>query len=435
MGGALIFKLIADSFVDEAFHTEKTEVSQRFAEEFKRRFNPSPKPLCEPLRNLCFLCVKCFVDETILKLMSKQTKVGIIGCGNISNAYFATNAKFSFFDITACADLNLEAAKSKAEQWNIPRACSVDELLADEEISFVINLTIPAAHGDVMLRCLEAGKSVYTEKPFTVTREEAQKIIALAKQKNLRVGSAPDTWLGGAHQTCRKLIDEGAIGEVVAVTAFMQGHGHESWHPSPEFYYKRGGGPMFDMGPYYLTDLVQLVGPIQSVAAMTRITSPQRTITSQPLAGKVIDVEVPTHVTGTMQFQNGAIGTLIMSFDVWSHTLPNLQIHGTKGSLFVPDPNGFGGQVELRLPGEDAREIELTHPYIENARGVGMADMVLAMQQNRDHRCNERLAYHVLDVMHAFHDASDAGKTMEIESTCERPAMLPVGLKDGELEV
>jgi predicted dehydrogenase len=366
--------------------------------------------------------------------MLQQTKVGIIGCGNISRAYFGTNAKFSFFDITACADLNLAAAQEKAQEWNIAKACSVAELLADPEIEFIINLTIPAAHGPIMLQCLEAGKSVYTEKPFTVTREEAQKIIAVATAKGLRVGSAPDTFLGGAHQTCRHLIDSGAIGEVVSATAFMAGRGHEHWHPSPEFYYKKGGGPVFDMGPYYLTDLVQLIGPIESVSGYARITHAQRTISSEPLHGKVMDVEVPTHVSGSMQFQSGAIGTLIMSFDVLAHTLPNIQIHGTKGSLFVPDPNQFGGKVELRVAGEEPQEIELTHGYIENARGIGMADMVLAMQTGRDHRCNERVAYHVLDAMHAFHDSSEQRRHIDLQSSCERPAMLPLGLKDGELD-
>ncbi len=366
--------------------------------------------------------------------MTKQTKIGIIGCGNISRAYFGTNAKFSFFDITACADLNLEAARAKAEEWNIPKACSVEELLADPQIEFVINLTIPQAHGPVMLQCLEAGKSVYTEKPFTVTREEAQQIMALAQQKNLRVGSAPDTFLGGGHQTARKLIDDGAIGEVVSATAFMAGRGHEHWHPSPEFYYKKGGGPMFDMGPYYLTDLVQLIGPIETVSGFARITHAQRTISSEPLKGTVMDVEVPTHVSGSMQFQNGAIGTLIMSFDVIASTLPRIQIHGTKGSLFVPDPNGFGGTVELRVLGEEPQEIPLTHGYTEQARGIGMADMALAMQSGRDHRCNERLAYHVLDVMHAFHDSAEQKRHIDIQSTCERPVMLPIGLSDGELD-
>lgn len=363
-----------------------------------------------------------------------QTKVGVIGCGNISRAYFGTNAKFSCFEITACADLKVETARAKAQEWNIAKACTVEELLADEEIEFVINLTIPQAHGPVMLQCLEAGKSVYTEKPFTVTRGEAQQIMALAKQKGLRVGSAPDTFLGGAHQTARKLIDDGAIGEIVSATAFMAGRGHEHWHPSPEFYYKIGGGPVFDMGPYYLTDLVQLIGPIESVSAFARITHQERTISSEPLAGKVMEVEVPTHISGAMQFQNGAIGTLIMSFDVMAHTLPAIQIHGTKGSLFVPDPNGFGGPVELRLMGAEPQIVELTHGYTEQARGIGMADMVRAMQTGREHRCNDQVAYHVLDVMHALHDSSDQKRHISIQSTCKRPLMLPVGLEDGELD-
>jgi len=365
---------------------------------------------------------------------NSKTKIGLIGCGNISGAYLGTNQSYNFFDIVACADIDVSRAQAKADEYSIARACSVDELLADPEIEMVINLTIPAAHGPVMLQCLEAGKSVYTEKPFTVTREEAQKIIALANEKGLRVGSAPDTFLGGAHQTARHLIDDGAIGDVVSATAFMAGRVHESWHPSPAFYYKKGGGPMFDMGPYYLTDLVQLIGPMASVSGYARITRAQRTITSQPLAGTLVDVEVPTHISGAMQFQNGAIGTLIMSFDVCDHTLPAIQIHGTKGSLFVPDPNSFGGKVELRVEGKEPQQIELTHGYTENARGIGMADMVLAMQQGRDHRCNERLAYHVLDVMHAFHDSAEEKRHIDLKSTCERPAMLPVGLQDGELD-
>ncbi len=364
----------------------------------------------------------------------KNTHVGVIGCGNISNAYFATNDKFNFFEITACADLNLDAAREKAEKWSIAKACSVEELLQDPEIGFVINLTIPAAHGPVMMAALENGKSVYNEKPFTVTREEAQKAIQLAGEKGLRVGSAPDTFLGGGHQTARKLIDDGAIGEIVGAVAHMAGHGHESWHSSPEFYYKVGGGPMFDMGPYYLTDLVQLVGPVKKVAGLTKTTFPQRTITSQPLNGKVIDVEIPTHIAGIFEFHNGAIGQILMSFDVWGHNLPRLEIYGTEGSLFVPDPNGFGGTVGLSRGKEPMQEIPLTHGYTDNARGVGMADMALAMQTGRDHRCNERVAYHVLDLMHAFHDSSDQGTHIQLQSPCERPAALPEGLKDGELD-
>lgn len=364
-----------------------------------------------------------------------KVKVGIIGCGNISGAYFSTNRSFSFFDITACADLDLARAQARAQEFGIPRACTPEELLADEEIGFVISLTIPQAHGPVMLQGVRAGKSVYTEKPFTVTREEAQQVLEEAQQRGVRVGSAPDTFLGGGHQTCRKLIDEGWIGAPVAATAFMMGRGHEHWHPSPEFYYKKGGGPMFDMGPYYLTALVNLLGPIRRATGSARITRAQRTISSQPLSGTVMDVEVPTHVAGVLDFESGAIATLIMSFDVQAHGLPNIEIYGTQGTLRVPDPNGFGGPVRLkRHDSEEWEDIPIPFPYTGSARGVGMADMALSMRSGRPHRANGELAYHVLDVMHAVHDASEQGRHIDIASTCQRPEPLPLDLRDGQLD-
>ncbi len=366
--------------------------------------------------------------------MSAKTKVGVIGCGNISDAYFKTNTKFNFFEIAACADLDLSRAKVKADQWKIAKACTVDELLADPEITFVIDLTIPKAHGPVNLACIRAGKSVYTEKPFAVTRAEAKEVITLARQKNLRVGSAPDTFLGGGHQSARKLIDDGAIGKPIAAVAFMTCHGHESWHPSPAFYYQHGGGPMLDMGPYYLTDLVQLMGPIKRVAGIAGKSFPTRTITSQPLNGTVINVEVPTHISGSFEFADGAIGTLVMSFDVYGGTLPRIEIYGTEGTLYVPDPNGFGGPLKIQRHKDKPEEVTLTHGYVENSRGIGMADMILAMRQNRDHRCNDRLAYHVLDAMQAFIESSESGSIITLESTCQRPAPLKAGIKDGELE-
>ena len=334
--------------------------------------------------------------------------------------------------MAACADLNPAAARAKAQQWNIPRACGVDELLADEKIAFVVNLTIPLAHEQVLLACLQAGKHVYTEKPFTVTREGARQVMARAAERGRRVGSAPDTFLGGAHQTCRKLIDEGVIGEPVAATAFMACHGHEHWHPSPEFYYQAGGGPMFDMGPYYLTDLVQLLGPVRSVAAFAKKSFAQRVITSAPKLGTRIDVQVPTHVAGTMLLASGVVATLVMSFDVWGHHLPAIEIHGTEGSLFVPDPNGFGGPVRLQRGRGKIEEVALTHGYTGNDRGIGLADMVRAVQHGREHRCNERVAYHVVDLMHAFHDASEQRAVIDLASTCDRPAALPTGLVEGD---
>jgi predicted dehydrogenase len=366
----------------------------------------------------------------------KKTKVGVIGCGNISGIYLEIGQTFEIMEIAAVADLIPERAQAQAAKYGIGRACSVDELLADPEIEIVINLTIPNAHAEVGLKAVQAGKSVYNEKPLTISREDACKLLETAEAKGVLVGGAPDTFLGGGLQTCRKLIDDGWIGEPVAATAFMLCHGHESWHPAPEFYYQMGGGPMFDMGPYYLTALVSLMGPVSRVTGSARITFAERTITSQPLYGKKVTVEVPTHVTGVLDFANGAIGTVVTSFDVWSAEVPRIEIYGTRGTLSVPDPNGFGGPVRLRTAGaSDWSEIPLSHGYATNSRSLGVADMACALQSGRKHRANGEMAYHVLDIMHAIHDASKAGKHVQLESTCERPAPLPLGLMPGQLEV
>jgi predicted dehydrogenase len=359
--------------------------------------------------------------------------LGLIGCGKICDAYFTGCKPFPSAKIVACADLDTARAQAKAKEHGI-RAYTVEQLLRDPAIELVLNLTIPKAHTEVNLAALKAGKHTYTEKPFGITRAEAQKVAKTAAAKKLRVGSAPDTFLGGGIQTCRKLIDEGAIGEPVAATAFMMNHGCENWHPNPEFYYKPGGGPMLDMGPYYLTALVNLIGPIQRVTGATRTSFAQRKITSQPFAGKIINVEVPTHYAGVVDFANGAIGTLVMSFDVWNHSLPRIEIYGTKGSLSVPDPNTFKGPVRLdKGDGKGWIEIPLTHSD-EVGRGIGIADMAQAIVTGRPHRASGALAGHVLDVMCAFEEASAAGRHVTIKSTCERPAALPVGLKPGELD-
>jgi len=362
-------------------------------------------------------------------------KVGVVGCGNISGIYLKRMPAFEILKVAACADLDRERAKAKAAEYGVPKTCTTEELLADPEIEIVVNLTIPKVHFSVALAALGAGKSVHNEKPLTLTRQEGKKLLALAKRKGLRVGGAPDTFLGGGIQTCRKLIDDGRIGTPVAATAFMMCHGHESWHPAPEFYYKAGGGPMFDMGPYYLTALVSLMGPVRRVTGSTRITFPERTITSQPKAGTKITVDVPTHVVGVMDFANGAVGNIITTFDVWYANLPRIEIYGTEGTLSVPDPNGFGGPVRVRRMGEkEWTEVPLTHGYAENSRGIGVADMACGLRSGRPHRASGELAYHVLDIMHAIHDASDKGKHVEPESTCDRPAPLPTGLREGTLD-
>jgi predicted dehydrogenase len=363
------------------------------------------------------------------------TNVGVIGCGNISGIYFKNGKLFRNLDVVACADLDLDRARAKAEEYEIPKACTVEELLADPAIEVVINLTVPKAHAPVCLAALEAGKHVYVEKPLAIHREEGRKVLEVARAKGLRVGCAPDTFLGGGLQTCRKLIDDGWIGQPVAATAFMLCPGHESWHPDPAFYYEVGGGPMFDMGPYYLTALVSLLGPVQRLTASARITYPERTITSKPKYGQKVTVETPTHIAGVMDFASGAVATLVTSFDVWCGEVPRIEIYGTQGSLSVPDPNTFGGPVRVRRMGaKEWSEVPLTHGFAENSRGIGVADMAAAIQSDRPHRASGDLAYHVLDLMQGFLDASEQGKHYTPVSTVERPAPLPLGLPPDSVE-
>ena len=297
---------------------------------------------------------------------TKPVAVGLIGCGNISSIYLQNAQTLDPIEIVACADLRREAAEAQAAKYRRPRACSVEELLADPKIEIVLNLTTPESHGTIALAALEAGKSVYNEKPLAMSRAEGQRMLELARAKGLRVGGAPDTFLGAGLQTCRELIDAGAIGAPVGANAFMMSRGHEHWHPNPVFYYKAGGGPMFDMGPYYLTALVSLLGPVRRVSGTTRITRPQRTITSQPRNGEVIDVEVPTHVAGLLDFADGPIGMIMTTFDVQASGLPWIEIYGTEGTINAPDPNTFGGPVKLRRTDDtEWQEIPVTRPYAD----------------------------------------------------------------------
>ncbi len=353
----------------------------------------------------------------------EKVKIGIIGCGNISSIYCQRLKEFEILDLCACSDIIIERAQTRAKEFGIPKVYTVDEILSDPQIEIIVNLTIPNTHFEVTSSILKAGKSSYSEKPLATTRKECKKILTISDKNRLRVGCAPDTFLGAGIQTCRKIIDDGLIGTPVGATAFMTCHGHESWHPDPEFYYKVGGGPMFDMGPYYLTALINLVGPVKNVKGSTRITFPERLITSQPKYGTKIKVDVPTHVAGLLEFENGAIGTIITSFDVWSANLPTIEIYGTEGSLSVPDPNGFGGEVKIFTAKEKQwKTIPLTHKYTDNYRGLGVADMAYAIRKNRKHRANGNMAFHVVDIMESIHESSEKGKSITLKSTCEKPA-------------
>lgn len=361
-------------------------------------------------------------------LPSDRINVGIIGCGNIFPAYAKGCALFRKLHLQACADLNADAARARAEEFSI-NALSIDELLADPGIDLVINLTIPKVHAKVSRDILQAGKHAYSEKPLAVDLAEGRQLVELAAQKGLRLGCAPDTFLGAGLQTSRKLIDDGWIGRPIGGTAFMLSSGPESWHPNPAFFYERGAGPMFDMGPYYITALVHLLGPVRSVSAMTSRVRAERLATCKEQFGRILPVEVPTHYSGSLLFENEAVVNMAISFDVTAHTHRPIEIYGTTGSLGVPDPNTFGGPVAVHRKGyEGWKEMPLAFGYHENSRSIGAADMAHAIRSGRPHRCDGRLALHVLEVMTAFEESHNTRAWVDIQSPCAQPQPFPLGL-------
>ncbi|MHA6689530.1 Gfo/Idh/MocA family protein [Devosia sp. A449] len=374
-------------------------------------------------------------------MTTKRLGVGFIGTGNISSAYLRAitghenMAGFPVLDIKGLADMRPEASEARAAEFGLT-AMSIDEMLASPEIQLVVNLTIPRAHVEVGLKVLAAGKHVYSEKPLGISFAEGKTLLDAANKAGLRIGSAPDTFLGGSHQQARAVVDSGALGQLVGGTAFFQCPGHEAWHPDPAFYYDIGGGPVLDMGPYYITDLVNLLGPVARVSAMGSRLRAQRPVLSELKQGQIIDVKVDTHVTASLGFANGAIVQVGLSFDVAAHKHVPLELYGTEASLIVPDPNFFGGDVEIRQRGKDAvwTKIPVTQAYANgNYRSLGVADMAMGILDNRPHRANGDLALHVLEVMEAFATASREGRTIEIKTPVERPAPLAASLKDGRI--
>ena len=367
--------------------------------------------------------------------MPQPVKIGLIGCGDISSAYLGHAPVFPILKVVACADLDRDRARARAEEFNIPRALSVEKLLDDPDIEIVLNLTIPRAHLPVARQTIQSGKHAYSEKPLGLDRVEARALLEDAAASGLRVGCAPDTFLGAGLQTARKVIDDGMIGVPVAATAFMMSHGPEDWHPSPEFFYQPGAGPMFDMGPYYLTTLLNLLGPIKRLSGAAGITIPERTIGSQPLFGKKITVATPDHIAGTLEFAQGAIATLITSFSIhqgqYESAFP-ITIYGTEGTLKVPDPNHFDGRVPLFRNGEWQ---DAPHAFPTGyERMVGVADMAHAIRSGRAHRASGEQAYAVLDAMQGFLDSSERGQAYAPASAYQRPVPMPTDLPFGTLD-
>ncbi|MBC7725353.1 MAG: Gfo/Idh/MocA family oxidoreductase [Burkholderiaceae bacterium] len=359
--------------------------------------------------------------------VGQPLNVGIIGCGKIIAQYLETFARLDDVRLVAVADLDESRAREVADSVPGTLALSVDGLLAAEDIDVVVNLTVPAAHAAVSLRIIAAGKSVYVEKPLAATTAEAREVLDAATSARKIVGCAPDTVLGTGIQTARRAIDDGLIGAPVSATATMVTPGHERWHPNPDFYYLPGGGPLLDMGPYYVTALVTLLGPIARVMGAASATRSTRTIQSGPREGEVIPVSTPTHVTGILVHESGVISTLVTSFDATATTAANIEVHGQTGTLGVPDPNHFSGDVRLWALGDDQwRTLPVSAGYSQAARGYGITDMLRSGDGLVESRASGELAFHVLDVMESLLRSAEAFESVVIGSTVQRPEAVPL---------
>ena len=364
-----------------------------------------------------------------------EHKVGIIGCGNISATYFEKAPLFKGLQVTACADANHAAAEAAAQKHSV-RAMSVEDLLADETIDAVVNLTIPEAHCDVSSSILEAGKHCYSEKPLSVSLEDGIKVHRLARSKGLVAGCAPDTFLGGAHQLARKAIDDGMIGSVTTGSCHVLNPGMEMWHPNPDFFFKPGGGPVLDLGPYYIANLINLIGPVKRLSAMSNVAWEERTITSESRSGEKIKVETPTTLMALLEHSSGAKVTFTASWDVWAHRHQHMELYGTDGSMYLPDPNFFNGDVEVT--GRDGNTEKLPddgHPFgvpnlehqgmrLANYRTAGLAEMLDAASAGREPICSFDRALHALDVMLGILDSAERCEFVDMSTTCSRPGPL-----------
>ena len=377
-------------------------------------------------------------------------RVGLIGCGRISDIYLKNCTRFDGLEITACASLDIDESRAKAAQYRIAKACAPEDIFADPKVDAVLNLTVPAAHYDISRRALEAGKHVFSEKPFVTDLEDGRALLALGRKKGLLIGNAPDTFLGGRWQTVRKLLDRGVIGQPTGVAAFVPTHGVERHHPNPDFYYAKGGGPLLDLGPYYLTAMVFCLGPIRRVAGMARKTFPERMIENGPRHGEMMAVEVDTHCLSLLEFESGVIGQLMVSFDVWESETPRLEVYGTDGTICIPDAdpgdgaNIFEGPVWYRTRATSRWTMrprpkappewsvaENTHDYNWDARGLGLLDMAKAVRNGRPPRASGDMAFHIYEAMEGILASPGLGRFVDLTSRCDRPEPLPECVKEG----
>ena len=369
--------------------------------------------------------------------MAKVYGVGIMGAGNISAAYLRLAPLFKNLEVRAIADVVPEAAKKRAEEYSVA-AQTPDELLKNSELDVIVNLTVPAAHFSVSKDILSSGKHAYSEKPFVLSVEEGLALKKVAGERNLKVGSAPDTFLGGAHQQARAIIESGKLGRIASGTMHVMSRGMEHWHPNPDFFFQPGGGPILDLGPYYITDLINLVGPIKRVSAFTGMARTEREVTAEgPFKGTFVKVGTPTTIHAILEFHSGAIITLGASWDVSSHGHHNIELYGTEGSVYVPDPNFFNGDVTITdRAGTKEKVIPWDHPFgvanqgldtpnpRANYRNAGLSDMLTAAETGRHARCDLDVALHAVDVMTSILRAGETGQVITLSTTCERPAPL-----------
>lgn len=361
--------------------------------------------------------------------MALPLRVGVVGCGNISDIYLKNCAAFETLTCTAVADLDADRARAKAEEHGVPRSLTPDALIDDDAVDLVLNLTPPSAHAEVAARAIAAGKHVYNEKPLATRPDDAAALLESARAAGVRVGCAPDTVLGAGTQTARAIIDEGGIGSIVGGSASFLSRGMEHWHPDPEFFFKPGGGPLLDMGPYYVHALATMLGPVARVSGASRASFPEREITSEPRRGERIVVETPTHIAALLEFESGAIVTVGFSFDVAAHRSPRIEIYGSEGTLSAPDPNTFGGPVEVCPRGGEWAERPLRGGASENSRGIGLADMARAIDEGRPHRASGEAALHALEVMSKILAAAERGEVLTIDSRPARPEQMPADFR------
>jgi predicted dehydrogenase len=359
----------------------------------------------------------------------EKINIGIVGCGNIARTYVENIInRFSILELHGVFDRDIDVANSVLEGYSTRKVySSYEELLQDKNIQIVLNLTPPLVHYETTSMALQSGKHVYSEKPLGVNFREALELSKLATEKNLFLAVSPDTFLGGGLQSCRKYLDEGVIGDILGCSAFLIKPGVESWHPNPNFLYQEGAGPLLDTGVYYLTALVSLLGGIETVAGMNRISFPTRTITSQPRFGQLIDVTVPTYVNGLLRFRTGALGVLTTAFDIQASQLPFIEIYGSKGTMSVPNPDAFGGKVEILHHGSDPEELPVVFGYTENSRGLGLADMAQAILTGRAARADHHLALHITETMDAIIESNEREQFIHLTTDCNRPNPIEQG--------